>query len=361
MKGNKTIMLHLGGGVGNVIQATPMIRSLSGAGYIIDLCIQADFEGVADLFRGWSAIRGLSSTGEEFLNNSYDYYIVGLFMTRRPLPFRDVKKTVFLRLDYSHRDIDIISEADLYLNAARAIEPEVDVSRETYCGKSQRAFPEISSATCVLAPGGKFVFPLKKWDRFDILAARFRDVSVVGIEKDLDISNSRYFPYLLTAVAKGYLNNRTLAWRLLKVFSKRTARKMRFGKDVKTYLGKLSLTDTAALIDRAGFFIGNDCGPAHISIALGKPTFVLMGPSSTRKNYAHFKNVHPISLDYECRPCQEKMHDDVFVRLSAARHFCPYGIRCLRDMSVDYVYNQVSDILLKQYGFGPTSFQPLYS
>ena len=348
-KENKRILVHLGAGVGNVIQATPMISCLSRAGCAVDLCIQADYAGTVDLFKGWKAVRRVSSEGSDFTPNGYDYYIIGICMPEEPIRFRDAERAVTLRLNYSYRDIPVISEADLYLNAGRAIEPGIEVSYDTYCGKSDRSFPEISGSTCVLGPGGKFGFAIKKWDRYDLLAERFRDTAVVGIGRDLDISNSRTFPKLLTAIAQGSLNHKTIAWRILKIFSTRTARRMRFGNEVKMYLDRLSLADTAALIDQAGFFIGNDCGLAHIAIARGKPTFVIVGPTSTRKNFAHFKNVYPISLDCECRPCQEKTPDSI-MRSSTARHFCPHGIRCLRGITVDRVYDHAKTILSKNYG-----------
>ena len=343
------MLVHLGAGLGNVIQATPMIKCLSRAGFTIDLCIQADYGDVPDLFRDWQAVRAVSSSGREFTGNTYDYYIIGICVTADPVRFKNFDAAVSIRLDYSHRDISHVSEAGLYLNVARMLAPGIEAGYKTYCGKSSRDFPEISPATCVLAPGGKFGFAIKKWDRYDLLAERLGDVAVLGIEKDMDISNARTFPGPIAALAKGYLNHRTFVWRVLKVFSRRTSRRMRFGREVKNYLGRLSLPDTAALINRAGFFIGNDCGLAHVSVAMGKPTFVLVGPTSVKKNFARFKNVYPISLDHECAPCQEKT-PELVMRSSHARHFCPYGIRCLRDMEVNYVLRRVKSILLEKHG-----------
>ena len=348
-KENKRILVHLGGGVGNVIQATPMINCLSRAGWSVDLCVQADNEGTVDLFKDWNAVGSVSSLASDFASSSYNCYIIGLCVTADTVRFKNFEKAISIRLDYSNHDIPHISEAGLYLNVARMLAPDIGVNYETYCGKSSRDFPEISPATCILSPGGKFGFAIKKWDRYDLLAERFRDVAVVGLGRDLDISNSRTFPKLLTAVAQGSLNHKTIAWRILKIFSTRTARRMRFGNEVKMYLDRLSLADTAALIDQAGFFIGNDCGLSHIAIARGKPTFIIVGPTSMRKNFAHFKNVYPISLDCECRPCQEKTPDNI-MRSSTARHFCPHGIRCLRGITVDRVYDHAKTILSKSYG-----------
>jgi ADP-heptose:LPS heptosyltransferase len=49
--------------------------------------------------------------------------------------------------------------------------------------------------------------------------------------------------------------------------------------DTVNVAGKLDLPASAALIERAALFVGNDTGPGHIAAALGVPTLVLFGPS----------------------------------------------------------------------------------
>jgi len=60
----------------------------------------------------------------------------------------------------------------------------------------------------------------------------------------------------------------------------------------------------AALISKAKFYIGPDCGITHIAAAIGLHTYVIWGPTSYVKNQPIGPNVHRISLDLDCAPCQ---------------------------------------------------------
>ncbi|MBD3320656.1 MAG: hypothetical protein GF350_06135 [Chitinivibrionales bacterium] len=80
-------------------------------------------------------------------------------------------------------------------------------------------------------------------------------------------------------------------------------------------------------IDRAGYFIGNDSGPAHYAALIGKPTYVLWGPG-------YYERVRPLGTDVHifikpaaCRPCRQR--GDI----------CSDGDNhCLRDIPVDEVF-----------------------
>ena len=94
--------------------------------------------------------------------------------------------------------------------------------------------------------------------------------------------------------------------------------------------GKLSLKETAGLIKQAALFLGNDSGPAHIAAALGVPTYVLFGASNISKNRPLGENVHILSKNLPCSPCQytDRWND------------CN-DWQCMSQMSVRWVYNQL--------------------
>jgi ADP-heptose:LPS heptosyltransferase len=145
-------------------------------------------------------------------------------------------------------------------------------------------------------------------------------------------------------VLQNRLNHQGRAWRFARFFAERHDVTKGFASHVKDYVGKLSLEDTAALINQAGLVVGNDCGLTHLAVALGKTVFLLLGPSSSRKNWPGFLgNVHIISKGYPCQPCQEKPHLKVWQE-NGAQAFCPYHFRCMDDLSVDMVLSAVRDI-----------------
>ncbi len=94
--------------------------------------------------------------------------------------------------------------------------------------------------------------------------------------------------------------------------------------------GKLTLPETAWVIQQADMFIGNDSASAHIAAAVGTPTFVLFGATVVSKNRPLGKNVHVLTRDLPCSPCQytERWAD------------CK-DWQCMHSMNVDWVLNQV--------------------
>jgi ADP-heptose:LPS heptosyltransferase len=56
------------------------------------------------------------------------------------------------------------------------------------------------------------------------------------------------------------------------------------------------------LVDRAGVFIGNDSGPAHLSALCGVPTFTIFGPQLPE----WFAPLHPAGQWLEGKACPYK-------------------------------------------------------
>ena len=72
---------------------------------------------------------------------------------------------------------------------------------------------------------------------------------------------------------------------------------------VLNLVGKLSLRQTAAVIQRSKLFIGTDSGLLHLACALGKPTVSVFG-SSNRKKWGPRGPQHVVlSDDLACSPC----------------------------------------------------------
>ncbi|MCB9501967.1 MAG: glycosyltransferase [Deferribacteres bacterium] len=99
---------------------------------------------------------------------------------------------------------------------------------------------------------------------------------------------------------------------------------------VQNLQGKLSLKETAGLIAKCSLFIGNDSGPAHMAAALGVPTFVLFGPSLVSKNKPVGKNVHVLSKELPCSPCQ---YTDRWAQCK--------DWQCMASIAPDWVFDQI--------------------
>ncbi len=65
--------------------------------------------------------------------------------------------------------------------------------------------------------------------------------------------------------------------------------------------GELGLGATAALLARAGLFVGNDSGPTHVSMALDVPTVAIFGP--TDPSQFDFARHALVYADLPCSAC----------------------------------------------------------
>ena len=99
-----------------------------------------------------------------------------------------------------------------------------------------------------------------------------------------------------------------------------------------------SLQELIALTECCQLVIANDTGPLRFANALGKKIVALFGPidEKTYGLYPYDSRKHYIvKKDLPCRPCYKKF------RLPQ----CLYDRRCLKDISVDEVFNAVKNLL----------------
>ena len=68
--------------------------------------------------------------------------------------------------------------------------------------------------------------------------------------------------------------------------------------------GKLSLKETAWVLQNSNLAIGNDCGPMHIADAVKTPSVIIFGPTCEIKNGPSFPKSVTIRHEVPCAPCQ---------------------------------------------------------
>ncbi len=66
-------------------------------------------------------------------------------------------------------------------------------------------------------------------------------------------------------------------------------------------VGKTSIDELTAVINRAQFVVSCDTGPMHLAVALGRPVVALFGPSDPRRTGPFYGEV--IRKDLPCVPC----------------------------------------------------------
>lgn len=100
-------------------------------------------------------------------------------------------------------------------------------------------------------------------------------------------------------------------------------------------VGKTSLRELIAVIDRCKLLIGNDSAPGHIATARMVPVVSIFGPTVPKFGYSPYgKDVAIVEKELPCRPCHHHGPEK-----------CPEGhFRCMRDITVEDVMKAVNRI-----------------
>lgn len=72
---------------------------------------------------------------------------------------------------------------------------------------------------------------------------------------------------------------------------------------VMVLAGRLTISQTAKILDGAGLFIGGDSGLAHLATAYGVPAVVMFGPSDAKKWCRESDTAAVVRKEMACSPC----------------------------------------------------------
>lgn len=107
------------------------------------------------------------------------------------------------------------------------------------------------------------------------------------------------------------------------------------GKLGLNLVGRTSLVETAAIIDKSKLLVSGDSGILHIGVTLGKPTVSLFGPGIEKKWAPRGLRHIVVNKNLACSPCTKFGHTPK----------CPINARCLADISVDEVVAAIENLL----------------
>jgi len=71
-------------------------------------------------------------------------------------------------------------------------------------------------------------------------------------------------------------------------------------------VGRTTLRESIALIERAGLVVANDSGPMHVASAMGRPLVALFGPTHPVLTGPYGRLDSVIRLDLPCSPCYDR-------------------------------------------------------
>jgi ADP-heptose:LPS heptosyltransferase len=121
------------------------------------------------------------------------------------------------------------------------------------------------------------------------------------------------------------------------------------GSDQIIYINKNNKFSTMMnLIKHCEFFVGSDCGPAHIAVAFDKPAFIIAGaalPKYTMKSHLAFG----VSLELDCLHCKGRQFvnqtNEGFSFVAKCEN--PSQYKCMSDLKLEYASNKLKEFLQK--------------
>ena len=96
---------------------------------------------------------------------------------------------------------------------------------------------------------------------------------------------------------------------------------------IANLVGKASLMQTAALMQKASAVIGGDTGNLHMAAALGVPAIMLMGPTDPVRNGPYAQNHNVILAGHDCDGCWKRI--------------CKKNIDCLAGIKPEQVWAKI--------------------
>jgi len=97
--------------------------------------------------------------------------------------------------------------------------------------------------------------------------------------------------------------------------------------------GATRLAEAAALIAGCDLFVGNDSGLLHMALAANVAAVAVFGATPPAQVLHTSTNAVAVVADFPCQPCYR--HQPLF------DYRCNYGFRCLRELPVSAVLNEV--------------------
>ncbi|MBN9692747.1 MAG: glycosyltransferase [Verrucomicrobia bacterium] len=309
----KPVLVAAGGGVGDILRMTPLIRALAQLGHPVDVLLTPDYPGTATLLEGAPEIRRLrvlagkrGSLPSDFLTSPYDWAFSNALTGGVANVVKSERRQTFDLAEWRALGDSVCVERMARLAGWTGPMPE------PFARASDRDF-QLPAGTVALHPGCKRTWPWKKWHGFAELAERLEHVVVVGTPEDRDVTGT-YF-------------GKPFAW----------------PEHVRDFTGQLDLRDTAALLRQCAALISNDSGLLHLGAAVGTPTWGIFGLTSPGRELMPSSRAQAIEKHL---PCEAACRQQPW-----GRRNCEHQLECLKKLSVEDVMAAMKLAVPQRSGF----------
>lgn len=305
----RSMLLLVNGGIGNVVQTTPLLTAAHRHGLDIAFCPTFDSGGsLARLFE--DTLPGMTLlTPDEVDDFRADIRIN--IESRQHIRPGDLFHSPFrVPVDSS----EILAYLQFFFNATGIqAAPE-----DAFIGCRDTELADHLKGRIILAPGSKPHWDSKRWPHFSALAGQLDNPIILC--RDSDVAAHADLDFLTPLHASN-----------------------------ATVIADATLAEAAAMLHHARGVIANDCGLAHMAAAAGAPTIALFGPTSLEKNRPQCHNAASLSLCLDCQPCQGKENGPDYL-LGAGRYGCSRNYRCMDQLTVDQVLAKANSFFTAKVG-----------
>jgi tetratricopeptide (TPR) repeat protein len=290
------LLIALGGGIGDMLHVTPMLRNLAmRTGSPPDVLVAADYPDVNFLFRNGAYVSSIWNLSAQVLEQRYKtIFLTYSFGTWR-LPFN--AEQVLISRAWRPFRAGHLNETVFNLEAAKALlgipyEPQ-DATRY-FVGEFIWTLPP-RSLVGLHAGSKRGRWVSKRWPHFPELVARLK--------------------------ARG-----------IAVASFGTSDEYVEGSENRT--GGSIEEMSRSMLD-CSVFVSNDSGPMHIASAMGMPVIGLYAPTDPFTHLPLGSNVTALALEKFCAPCEVKDH----------AFFTTGACSCVSEIPVQSVEQMVIELL----------------
>ena len=294
---NRTrLLVGIGGGIGDMLHATPSIRNIAErTGSLVDVIVFADNPGAEFLVRNDRYVKGVFPVCPEVFDRRYET----VFLTHSfgPLRFPFNAERIVASADWRSFRPGALPETVFNLEAARALLgipfEEADASGYFVADLERRWPKETLVGVHAGSKTGRWLS--KRWPHFPELAGR---LTARGVRVAAFGTRDEYVP----------------------------------GTEDRT---GGSIEEMCRSMLDCTHFVSNDSGAMHIASALHIPVLALFAPTDPLTHLPLRETTVAVVLKRRCAPCEVKNH----------RYFASGACRCAAGIGVESVERKVLDML----------------
>jgi len=318
---NKKVLIIRVGAIGDVVETIGLLRALKKSGYNIDYLTG---KAPAQLFDGDSDINNLFV----FEKKAYSYIF------QLGLRLRKEKYDVILNLQPSLRfkTLSFLANAKKVVNYKKSYKYH---AVENFFDAGKRAFPEIEldkNINLHISDELKSKMDSQLEEKMRIVLNTGANASRQGrkwpIEYWAELAEGILDKYNAQIFVVGGKEDENTVKELLKIVPQ-----------IKSFAGKTTLPETAALLACADLVISGDTGPLHIASATGTTCLGLYGCCSVSRSGPYGQKHMTISSNFDCAPCDARRCKIINSEVD--------DTPCMREIKPQKVLNLVDTIIEK--------------